>query len=144
MIKHFARGMALLALLALAASVAAGAAEKKEGARAAWQGSIPVSGKHSEAELQSMTRISQAEAKKTALAAVEGKDKDKKAGEVELEVENGYLIYSVDVKVKKRRGVEEILVDAGTGKVLAHEHESAQSEAKEKKGEKGAKEKRGG
>jgi len=126
-------------LVGLAVAGATRAADKGEAAKAAWKGSIKVEGKHSQAELKKMAKIRESDAKKKALAAVEGKAGDKKAGEAELEVENGYLIYAVDVKVKGKDGVEEILVDAGDGKVLAHEHESGAAEEKEKKEEKGRK-----
>src|SRR3954453_19283438 len=131
-------GAAVLAALAVAG--AGWTADKSEaGGKAAWKGSIKVEGKHSQAELKKMAKIRESEATKKALAAVEAKAGDKKAGEAELEVENGYLIYAVDVKVKGKDGVEEILVDAGDGKVLAHEHETAAAEEKEKKEEKGRK-----
>lgn len=123
-------------VLMVASSVAAGAGNKSEEAKPEWQGAIPVQGKHRPSELRKMAKITRAAAKTTALKAVEGKSRTKKAREVELEVENGYLVYSVDVKVARKDGVEEIPVDAGTGKVLAHEHESSQSEAREKKQEK--------
>ena len=50
---------------------------------------------------------------------------------VELERENKKLIYSYELKVAGRSGVEEVNVDAVTGKVLAAEHESPAAEKKE-------------
>jgi uncharacterized membrane protein YkoI len=105
----------------LAATIAL-AGETKE-VKEQWTGSIPVSGQHSKAELTKMAKVSMADAEKTALAAVEAKDADKRVKERELEVERGYLIYSFNVAVTGRKGIEEIIVDAGTGKVLAHERE---------------------
>jgi uncharacterized membrane protein YkoI len=56
--------------------------------------------------------------------------------EGELEIEHGCLVYSFDIRVSGRNGIEEVLVDAGTGKVLAHAYENAQQEAAEKANEK--------
>lgn len=53
-----------------------------------------------------------------------------------LEVEDGCLVYTYDVKVPNKRGFEEVFVDAGTGEVLKVEHESAAKEAAEKTGDK--------
>src|SRR6476660_6540715 len=44
---------------------------------------------------------------------------------VELEREKGRLIYSYDFIVAGKKGVEEVNIDAVTGKVIATEHESA-------------------
>ncbi len=74
-------------------------------------------------------RVAEAEARKTALAAVPGG----KVRSHELERENGKLIYSYDIKVAGKPGVEEVNVDAITGAIVAREHESAKVEAKEKK-----------
>src|SRR5690348_16616077 len=52
---------------------------------------------------------------------------------VELERENKKLIYSYELKVPGRSGVEEVNVDAITGKVVAAEHESPAAEKKEQK-----------
>ena len=85
--------------------------------------------------LRKEVKISEAEARKTALAAVPG-------GIVqshELEREKGRFIYSYDIKIAGKPGVEEVNVDAKTGEVVAHEHESAKDEAKEKKSESKAK-----
>jgi len=108
------------------------------GSKPSWKGTIAVSGdKHPESQLKKLAKVSKADATKTALAAVASKSA--KVEEGELEVENGFLIYAFDIKVKGQAGIEEILVDAGDGKVLAHEHESPAAEAKEKKGEKSEK-----
>lgn len=56
--------------------------------------------------------------------------------EGELEIEHGCLVYSFDLRVSGRSGIEEVLVDAGTGKVLSHTYESAKQEAMEKANEK--------
>ncbi len=54
----------------------------------------------------------------------------------ELEREKGALIYSFDIKVAGKTGIEEVNVDAMTGAVLAHEHETPRVEAKEARSEK--------
>ena len=52
-----------------------------------------------------------------------------------LETEDGKLLYSFDVSVPGKEGVEEIHIDAMTGALLGHEHETDESEAQEKKAE---------
>lgn len=82
-------------------------------------------------ELKSLAKISQDEAQKAALATL----KDPAKGtvkEVELEAEDGCLVYSFDIVVAGRKGIQEIQVDAGDGKVLSSKHESPKAEAAEK------------
>jgi Peptidase propeptide and YPEB domain len=50
---------------------------------------------------------------------------------VELERENGKLIYSYDMKMKGKAGVDEVNVDAVTGKIISVAHESPMTERKE-------------
>ena len=90
----------------------------------------------SQAALRKEAKIAEADARKTALAAVPGG----KVQSHELEREKGKLIYSYDIKVAGKSGIEEVNVDAMTGEIVAHEHEDAKAEAKEKKAE--AKEKK--
>jgi uncharacterized membrane protein YkoI len=90
----------------------------------------------SQAALRNEAKIAEADARKTALAAVPGG----KVQSHELEREKGKLIYSYDIKVAGKSGIEEVNVDAMTGEIVAHEHEDAKTEAKEKKAE--AKEKK--
>src|SRR5438094_413789 len=49
----------------------------------------------------------------------------------ELERENGRLIYSFDVKVPGKSGIQEVNVNAITGKVLGVHHEGPATERKE-------------
>ena len=49
-----------------------------------------------------------------------------------IETEEGKLLYSFDITVPGKDGLEEIHIDAMTGAVLAHEHETEESEAAEK------------
>jgi len=53
----------------------------------------------------------------------------------ELETENGKLIYTFEIKVPGKSGIDEVNVDAMTGVVVAHEHESPAQIAKEAKAE---------
>lgn len=85
----------------------------------------------SQAALRKEATIAEADARKTALAAVPGG----KVQSHELERENGKLIYSYDIKLTGKSGIEEVNVDAKTGEIVAHEHEDAKAEAKEKKAE---------
>jgi uncharacterized membrane protein YkoI len=81
----------------------------------------------SQAALMREAKVTRAAATTTALAQVPGA----KVRASEIERENGKLIYSFDLKVKGKPGIEEINVDAITGAVIAHEHEGAKAEKKE-------------
>jgi hypothetical protein len=67
-------------------------------------------------------------ARATALAKVPGGTVQSE----ELEREHGKLIYSFDIQVPGKTGVEEVNVNAITGKVVGKKYESAKTEAKEK------------
>ncbi|MEP6509814.1 MAG: PepSY domain-containing protein, partial [Gemmatimonadales bacterium] len=54
----------------------------------------------------------------------------------EIERENGKLIYSFGIKVAGKTGIEEVNIDAMTGALVAHEHESPATEKKEAAAEK--------
>ena len=87
-----------------------------------------------QAELQQQAKISEETARATALAKVpNGNVKSS-----ELEKEKGKLIYSYDITVPGKSGVEEVNVDAMNGKVVAKVHESAKTEKKEEAKEKTA------
>ena len=79
------------------------------------------------AALAKEAKITLAAARTTALAKV---PKGKVTSE-ELERENGKLIYTFDIQVAGRSGVEEVNVDAIDGKVVGVEHESARTEKQE-------------
>jgi uncharacterized membrane protein YkoI len=79
------------------------------------------------ADLARQAKISLEAARATALAKVPH-------GEVrseELEKEHGKLIYSFDITVPGKAGIDEINVSAITGKVLAKHHETAKDEKRE-------------
>ena len=54
----------------------------------------------------------------------------------ELEIENGKLVWSFDLKQKGKQGVEEVQVDAGSGEIISVKHEDAATEAAEQRKEK--------
>ncbi len=79
------------------------------------------------ADLARQARVSLETARATALAKVPH-------GEVrseELKKEHGKLIYSFDIAVPGKSGIEEVNVSAITGKVLAKHHETAKDEKRE-------------
>lgn len=49
----------------------------------------------------------------------------------ELEKEHGKLVFSFDLAVSGKPGIEEVQVDAVTGAIVSVEHESPEDEAKE-------------
>jgi uncharacterized membrane protein YkoI len=75
-----------------------------------------------------------------ATAAAQAKFPKGKITSAEIEEEDGRLIFSFDLKTPGKAGIDEVNVDAMTGKVLKTEHESPKDEAKEEKEDK-AKEK---
>ena len=80
-----------------------------------------------EIALRATAKVSEDSARVIALAAVPGST----VTEGELEKEKGKLIWSFDLKVAGKKGVEEVQVDAITGKIVSKEHESDSQEAKE-------------
>ena len=83
--------------------------------------------KESQATLQKEAKISEETARATALKEVpNGTVKSS-----ELEREHGKLIYSYDISVPGKSGVEEVNVNAIDGSVVAKQHESAKTEKKE-------------
>lgn len=51
----------------------------------------------------------------------------------ELEREHGRLIYSFDIQLPNRPGVEELQIDAVTGRLVARHHESPAAERQERR-----------
>ncbi len=86
-------------------------------------------------KLPGLTKISLSKAKKIALRAI--KSPSKKVEDGELEIEQGCLLYSFDIRVS-HSGIEEIMVDAGTGEILSQKHETAKKEADEQAQDKAA------
>ena len=81
----------------------------------------------SKANLTAMAKVTDADARKAAL------DKIGTAGATitkgGIESEDGCLIYSFDVKSPGAKGIDEVIVDAGTGTILKVDHESVVGEA---------------
>jgi uncharacterized membrane protein YkoI len=82
-----------------------------------------------DAKLKAEAKVSESDA----IATAEKQVPNGKVEKGEIERENGKLIYSLDVKVPGKSGVEEVNVDAMTGGVVAKEHETAKQEKAEAK-----------
>lgn len=95
---------------------------------AAWRCSIHPPKSASQAQLRSMVKISRPRAEKIALRRV---GHGAKISSAEVEAEQGCLIWSFDLKVPGRKGVQEVNVDAGNGRILDVHHESARAESSE-------------
>jgi hypothetical protein len=80
-----------------------------------------------ETELLKQARVTKHQAKKIALARV----KDGAIKCVELEKENGMLIWSVDITQPPKKDLTDVWVDATTGKITAIEIETPITEKKE-------------
>ena len=117
-------------ILAILAGVPAAASA------AAMQCSIHPGAETSVAALQAQTKLTMDAAKKIALSHY-GKTKHV-VSDGELEAENGCLVYSFDVRVTGKSGIDEVLVDAGNGKVLERNHETPKQEAAEAAADKAA------
>jgi uncharacterized membrane protein YkoI len=115
------RSAAILAMLAAVSSVAI--AQPK---------AAPVKVKEDKPGLLAKAKISADSAVAIARATVAGGT----ISEAEIENEDGALIYSFDIKIAGKKGVEELHVDAMTGKVLKREHESPGDEKAEKRADK--------
>lgn len=85
--------------------------------------------KEEKAGMLKQAKITSVAATATALAKVPGG----KVQSAEIEKENGKLVYSFDIKVAGKSGIEEVLVDAMTGAMISVEHETPADEAKEAK-----------
>lgn len=83
------------------------------------------------ADLPVLAKVSQADAQKAALTS-KGIPAGASVAESELEVESGYLVWSFNLKLPDKPGVQEVMVDAGNGKVLSSAYESPKKEAAEK------------
>ena len=91
----------------------------------------------SDTQLMGLAKVSRAEAEKIAIASLKMKSGVSTSG-AELEAEHGCLLWSFDLRVAKKAGVEEVQIDAGNGKVLSVKHETPRQEAAEAKAEKSA------
>jgi uncharacterized membrane protein YkoI len=80
-----------------------------------------------DAKLKAEAKVKQADA--IAIAKKEVPNGKIQSGEIERE--GGKLIYSFDIKVPGKSGIEEVNVDAMTGTIIAHEHETPKAEKTE-------------
>jgi uncharacterized membrane protein YkoI len=85
----------------------------------------------SRGELAAMAKVTPADARKSALATFQDPTKAS-VKDAELEAEHGCLVYSFDIEVAGKTGVQEVQIDAGDGKVLSSKHETPKAEAAEK------------
>jgi len=92
----------------------------------------------SQEKLQSQAKITEAEARATALTKVP----DGTIKEAELEKEKGKLIWSFDIARPNTKDITEVNIDAISGEIVAVDVETAKDQAKEK-GEDEKKEKKG-
>jgi uncharacterized membrane protein YkoI len=80
-----------------------------------------------QAELQKEAKMTMADARALALRTVP--NSTIQAGEIERE--GGKLIYSFDMKVPRKTGIDEVNIDAMTGKLVSHQHETPKDERAE-------------
>ena len=73
-----------------------------------------------------MAKVTDADARKAALDKVGAAGATITKGGIESE--DGCLLYSFDVKTPGKKGIDEVIVDAGTGMVLKMDHESVVGE----------------
>ena len=82
-----------------------------------------------QAELQKEAKMTMADARAMALKEVPGATIQ--AGKIERE--GGKLIYSFDMKVAGKSGIDEVNIDAMTGKLVSKQHETPKDERAEAK-----------
>ncbi len=78
--------------------------------------------------LMARARITPDSARKLALARVP----NGKIAEEELEEENGKLVFSFDITVAGKTGVDEVQINALTGALVSRTHESPKAQARER------------
>ena len=83
--------------------------------------------KEAEPGLLAQAKVKPEEARQTALEQI----KNGTVKSEEIERENGKLVYSFDIKVKGKPGIDEVAIDAMTGAVVEHTHETPKDEANE-------------
>jgi uncharacterized membrane protein YkoI len=123
---HATPRFALLTTLALTTATVARA---QSGAQPAAQPAAPqtMQVKESKPGLLRRATITPDAATRTAMQQVPNGE----IREAEIEQEKGKLVYSYDIKAPGKTGIDEVLVDARTGAVVSHTHESPAAEAAE-------------
>jgi Peptidase propeptide and YPEB domain len=94
--------------------------------------SLALAGEATQASLQAQAKISEADARTTALAKVPGGS----VSSSELEKEHGKLVWSFDIAQTGSKNITEVQVDANTGKVVSTKTETPAQEHKEAMAEK--------
>ena len=90
----------------------------------------PTHKKHeTQADLQREAKMTMTDARAMALSTVP--TATIQAGEIERE--GGKLIYSFDMKVPGRSGIDEVNIDAMTSELVSHQHETPKDERAESK-----------
>ena len=74
-------------------------------------------------QLAALAQVSRQEAEKTAVANIGGNEAVSIVG-AELESEHGCLIWTFDLRIAGKSGVQEVHIDAGNGNVLSVRHET--------------------
>jgi uncharacterized membrane protein YkoI len=82
-----------------------------------------------QAELQKEAHVTMADARAMAIKTVP--NATVQAGEIERE--GGKLIYSFDMKVPGKSGIDEVNIDAMKGTLVSHQHETPKDERAEAK-----------
>jgi uncharacterized membrane protein YkoI len=82
-----------------------------------------------QADLQKEAKMTITDARAMALRTIPGATIQ--AGEIERE--GGKLIYSFDMKVPAKTGIDEVNIDAMTSKLVSHQHETPKAERAESK-----------
>ncbi len=90
---------------------------------------------HHHADLKAEAKISETDARATALAKVP----DGTIKEAELEKEKGKLIWSFDIARPNTKDITEVNIDAVTGEIVGTDIETPKDQAKEKDDEKSEK-----
>ena len=85
--------------------------------------------KETQAQLEKEAKMSMKDAREMAMRTVP--KATIQAGEIERE--GGKLIYSFDMKTAGKSGIDEVNIDAMTGKLISKAHESPKAEAAEAK-----------
>ena len=113
---------------ALAFIVVAGSSA---GAQAAHKVAAPAQHKkvETQAELQKEAKMTMADARAMAQKTVP----TGKIASGEIEREGGKLIYSFDMKVPGKSGIDEVNIDAMTGTLISNQHETPKDEKAEAK-----------
>ena len=110
----------IVTIAGLAIVVAATSAGAQATKKPAYKKELPDS-------LTRIVKVTEPVAAATALSQVPGG----RIQSVELEREDGKVIYSFDIKAKGKSGIEEVQIDAMTGAVSSNVHETPADEKKE-------------